>query len=102
MISKLENNDFSAVLKSPVSVVDFSASWCGPCKMLAPVIEELSEDISGVDFFACDIDENSSLAASFGINSVPSVIIFKNGKAEAMTVGFRPKQELKDFIESNR
>lgn len=102
MISKLKNNDFSTVLKSPIAAVDFSASWCGPCKMLAPVIDELSEEISDVDFFTCDIDENNILASSFGISSVPTVILFKNGKAKAMTVGFKPKSELKNFIESNR
>lgn len=101
MVLKLKNNNFSDVLKSELAVVDFSASWCGPCKMLAPVIEELSEEINGVDFFACDIDENDKLASSFGISSVPTVILFKKGKAEAMTVGFNPKQALKSFIESN-
>ncbi|MBR2056516.1 MAG: thioredoxin, partial [Clostridia bacterium] len=77
----LTEENFDAVLASnPVVVVDFWATWCGPCKMLAPVIEELASDFEGKAVIGkVDVDENETLARKFGIMSIPSVFIFKNG-----------------------
>jgi thioredoxin 1 len=98
MITEIKNNDFQAVEKEKIAVVDFNATWCGPCRMLAPIIEELSEEYDDVEFFACDVDDNGELAMKFGIQSIPAVGIFKEGKLVNMAVGFRPKAAMKSLI----
>ena len=80
MIKKITNNDISQVLKSNAAVVDFSATWCGPCKMIEPVLEELSEEMGDIEFYNADVDENMDIAMNFGIQSIPAVLIFKDGK----------------------
>ncbi len=99
MVKIIEKSDLSAVKASPYAVVDFSATWCGPCRMTAPLLEELSEELAGqVDFFNCDVDANPDAAEEFEISSIPALVIMKNGRKENMTVGFRPKPALKDFV----
>ena len=99
MITEIKNNDFQAVEKEKLAVVDFNATWCGPCRMLAPIIEELSEEYDDVEFFACDVDDNGALAMKFGIQSIPAVGFFKEGKLVNMAVGFRPKAAMKSLID---
>ena len=95
------NSDFTDVLNSKLAVVDFSAVWCGPCQMLAPIMEELSDEMDGeVDFFSADFDENRDLAYQFDIQSIPAIVVFANGEEVTRTVGFQPKEELKELIES--
>ncbi|MCR5121794.1 MAG: thioredoxin [Ruminococcus sp.] len=98
MINEINNNNFDAVIAAGTAVVDFNATWCGPCRMLEPVLEELSGEMKGVSFFSCDVDENGELAAEFGIMSIPAVGVFKNGKLVNMSVGFKPKPQLAAFI----
>ncbi|MBR1423667.1 MAG: thioredoxin [Ruminococcus sp.] len=102
MIKVIENNDFEAVKNSEYAVVDFNATWCGPCRMLAPIIEELADELDEVEFFACDVDENDELAAQNGIQSIPAVGIFKNGELVDMMVGFKPKDAMKEFVLSKK
>ena len=89
------------VLKSEIPViVDFWAVWCGPCRMLAPVISELSEELSGkVKVGKVNVDEEQELALKFGIASIPTVMLFKNGQAVKTSVGFMDKQQLRDTLE---
>lgn len=102
MINVIKNNDLSAVEKSAAAVVDFSATWCGPCQMLAPVFDELAGEMSGqVEFFSCDIDANPAAAQANMITAVPTIVFFKNGKAIDITQGFQPKENLKQFILGN-
>lgn len=101
MIEEIKNSDFTDVLNSKLAVVDFSAVWCGPCQMLVPVMEELSDEMDGeVDFFSADVDENRDLAYQFDIQSIPAIVVFANGEEVTRTVGFQPKEELKELIES--
>ncbi len=101
MIEEIRENEFDNVLNSKLAVVDFSAVWCGPCQMLAPVLEELSDEMDGTaDFFSADVDENRDLAYEYDIQSIPAIVVFSNGEEVTRAVGFQPKEEIKELIES--
>jgi len=96
-----EKNFEKEVLKTKGKVfVDFYATWCGPCKMVGPFIEELSEEIDDVKFVSVDTDEEYELSEEYGIISIPSVLLFKNGKEIKRHVGIITKEELEEFIRS--
>ena len=100
MINKVSENDLSDAKAANVAVVDFSATWCGPCKMLAPIFDELSEELAGkAEFYSCDVDENPLPAQEFRVMSIPNVVILKNGEVVNQQVGFVPKDVLKSMIE---
>ena len=103
MVKKINAEQFEAeAKKSPVAVVDFSATWCGPCRMLAPVLEEISEELAGkANFYNVDVDDDGALAAGFGISSVPTVLILKKGKVVDQSLGFKPGPAVKSWIEGN-
>lgn len=102
MIREIKNNDMAAVEQSALAVVDFNASWCGPCKMLAPVLSKVSDEMSDIDFFGVDVDENPMVSMNYGIQSVPTLIFFENGLAVDKMIGFTPEQELLEWIKGNR
>ena len=98
MVKKITNNDLNEAKKG-VAVVDFSAVWCGPCQMLAPVLEELSGDLDGeVAFYNADTDENTQLAIANGITNIPALLFLKDGKVAGKNVGFMPKPELVAWV----
>ena len=90
------------VLDSDTPVlVDFWADWCGPCKMIAPALEEISNELAGqVKIAKVDIMENTDIAAQMGVQSIPLMVLFKNGQPVARKVGAAPKSHLKGWIES--
>lgn len=88
------------VLKSDKNVlVDFWASWCGPCKMLAPTIEAIAEECGSIKVGKVNVDDEPELAQQFGISSIPTLILFKDGKAADMMVGLRSKDEIVKWAE---
>lgn len=95
-----QNNFEEEVLKSDIPVlVDFWASWCGPCKMLAPTIAEIAKDYEGkVKVCKLNIDDDSSVAIKYGIASIPTVVLFKNGEVADKSVGFVPKAVIENML----
>lgn len=103
-MEKIYQEEFEQkVLKAehPV-VVDFYADWCGPCKMLSPVLDKLEGEYDDFEFFKVNIDENQELAEEYEVFSIPNVCIFKNGALADRSVGFASEDDMIDFIERNK
>ena len=92
--------NFADETKEGVVLVDFFATWCGPCKMLAPVIEELAGEYEGkVKIGKLDVDDNPEAAGKFGVQSIPTIIIFKDGQEVDKMMGFQSKEVLKEHLD---
>lgn len=100
MVQHVSELDFNEVVLNyeGVVLVDFWATWCGPCKMIAPVVEEVSKEVSNARFVKIDVDENENLANKYQISSIPTLMIFKNGTPVDTLVGFMPKDSLKAAV----
>lgn len=100
MVQHVSEVDFNEVVLNyeGVVLVDFWATWCGPCKMIAPVVEEVSNEVSNARFVKVDVDENENLANKYQISSIPTLMIFKNGTPVDTLVGFMPKDSLKAAV----
>ena len=103
MVKILTADTFSDTIKNatvPV-LVDFYADWCGPCKMMAPIIDEISSEMDGkIDFCKINVDEAESIALSLGIDSIPTIMVFKDGEAVLRSVGLLPKDALSEKLEA--
>ena len=102
-ITLTKTNFEAEVLKSDKPVlVDFWAPWCGPCRMLAPILAEIAEEKAGaVKVGKVNVDEEPDLAAKYGISGIPAILLFKNGQVAGTSVGFKPKPELEAFVGAN-
>lgn len=103
MAREIKDSDFETVVgaNKPV-LVDFWAEWCGPCKMLGPILEELAKEMGDkIDIVKMNIDENPEAPSSLGIRSIPTMMIFKDGKQLAVKIGALPKNSIKEWIESS-
>ena len=96
MFKYLENERFNEIINQDKVLVDFYAEWCGPCKMLTPVLERLGDSF---EIVKVDVDKHFDLAKEYGIMSVPTLFIFKNGKVVKQMIGFNGYDELKDELE---
>ena len=101
-VAHVTNENFdSEVLQSDKPVfIDFWASWCGPCQMVAPVVEELSEEIADVKFAKVNVDEQPELARQFQVMSIPTMVLLKEGKVVDTTIGAQPKEDIAKFVHS--
>ncbi len=101
MVNVIGADKWNEVEEQEAAVVDFNATWCGPCKMMAPVLEEISGEYEGkVSFYAVDVDENQDLAQKFAVMSIPNLVFLKKGVKVDSSVGFIPKDNLKNWIDS--
>ena len=102
-MKEISGSELIAMVKEGKTVVcDFWASWCGPCRMLGPVMEELSEELKDkAEFVKVNVDDNQEAAAQFGIMSIPDVLIFADGKVKGHNLGYVPKAAMKSFLERN-
>lgn len=94
MIKNYNGEDFNQLTQEKI-LVDFYANWCGPCKMLSPVLESVSNEIK---ILKVNVDENQELARKYGIMSIPCIILFDNGKEIKRNIGFLPEAKLREFI----
>lgn len=98
-IKKLEESNFSSEIASGVTLVDFYADWCGPCRMLAPVLDQVSQDVKGKATVAkIDIDQAQKVTEELQITSVPTLILFKDGKEVKRIIGLRDADFIKGFV----
>jgi len=91
--------EYAEIVKSdsPV-VIDFHATWCGPCKVLSPILEELSDEVDGVEFVKLDVDQHPEIAGANGVMGVPTVVMLKGGEVKGRFVGVQPKEIIKDKV----
>ena len=94
--------EFKDIINSEYALVDFFATWCGPCKMMGPVLEDLASNRDSIKVAKVDVDKFESLARTYGVMSIPTLVLFKNGQAVATKVGFTALTLLNEWIDSNR
>ena len=99
LVNGNSNNFESEVLKSDRKVlVDFNATWCGPCRMLSPIIDELANEREDIKVVSIDVDESEDIAGEYGIMAIPCLVLFENGKEVNRHVGFANKEEIEEMI----
>ena len=102
MVKMISQEEFEQVKNDDIAVIDFSAEWCGPCKMLAPVMEEVSEELGdSVSFYNIDVDQNMDIAQQYRIVSIPALLVLKKGEKVDMQIGFQPKDGVVEFIKKH-
>ena len=100
-VIEIKEEEFDEKIKNSKNnkvLVDCYADWCGPCKMLSPIIDELAENIDTCDFYKLNVDNANGIAEKFGIMSIPTLLLFENNKLKNQAVGFMSRGELEDFI----
>ena len=99
-MKELKNEDLPTIEGEGIHIVDFWAPWCGPCKMLGPIFEELSEDESNsdVNFYKCNVDNELDIARKFNITNIPTIVFIKNGELIERAIGVQPKSVYQEFI----
>lgn len=93
-----DESNFNELISNGKVLVDFFATWCGPCKMLSPVLEEIASDRNDTRIIKVDVDECQNLAKQFGVMSIPTLILINNGKIEDKKIGFQSKEEIVEWI----
>ena len=93
--------EFDSIKDNGVVLVDFYADWCGPCKMISPILEELAKEYDGkATIVKVNVDEHGDIAGRYGVMSIPNLVLFKNGEVVKQVVGFQPKNQLEALLNS--
>lgn len=101
MVAEFTDSNFKESVETGITVVDFWAEWCGPCKMIAPIIEELSNEYDGqVKFAKVNVDHNPELSMTYNIRSIPTILLFNNGEVVDKVVGAVPKAKLEEIVKA--
>ena len=100
-VLKIEEKDFNKIIKNKDKkiIIDCYADWCGPCRMLSPIIDELESEINTCKFYKLNVDNAENISREYGIMSIPTILIFKDGELLEKTIGLKSKEELKKIIE---
>ncbi len=98
MVKEIKDTEYEKVIEKGKVVIDCYAPWCGPCKMISPIIDNLSEEIKDVNFFKINVDDAEKITSDYDIMSIPTILIFENGKLKDKVVGFKSKSELEELI----
>ncbi len=95
-VIKLNSENFNQeiMMNTGVALVDFYADWCGPCKMVSPIVDEIAEEYESIKVGKINVDECPELAVSFGVVSIPTLVVVKDGKEQSRIVGYRPKEDI--------
>lgn len=102
MVKELTLKEFEQMEGRETALIDFSATWCNPCQMLAPILKEVSDEYEGkMNFYSVDVSEEMEFAKKYGVTNIPALIIVEGKEKKDMTVGFMPKPLLKEFIDKN-
>ena len=97
MVKELDSEDFNELKKEGLVLVDMFATWCGPCKMMAPIIDEVAQE-DNLNVIKIDVDKHNDLAMEYGVMSIPTLLLFKDGELVKKNVGLMPKDKLKEWI----
>ena len=98
MVKQITDKEFDEAIKTGKVLVDFYAEWCGPCKMLSPVVDELSEELTDVTFYKLNVDESDEVVRKYNVMSIPTLLVFENGELKNTSVGFKNKDEIKGLL----
>ena len=90
-VQKLNQNNFNNAIANGTALVDFYANWCGPCRMVSPIVDEIAEERSDITVGKVNVDDENALAMKYGVMSIPTLIVFKDGQEKTRIVGARPK-----------
>lgn len=101
-IPVINKEEFLTVINNDLVLVDFFAEWCGPCKILGPMLEQVQSEMEGVQIVKLDVDDNLDIAQLYEISGVPTMILFKKGRQVDQKVGFAPKEAIKQWIASHK
>ena len=102
MIKELETENFNNEIEKDLVLVDFYATWCGPCKMMHPVIEEISKNNESLKILIVNVDNHDDLAREYMVMSIPTLMLFKDGKLVEKNIGFTPKDVLDKWLDNNK
>ena len=97
-VLEIKENEFNEKIKEGKVLVDCFAPWCGPCRMLSPIIDEVAEEEKDTTFYKLNVDNAEAIAKEYGIMSIPTILVFENGELKQKSVGFLSKEEVKELI----
>lgn len=100
-VTELNDNNFDGFISDGISLVDIYAPWCGPCKIISPIIDELSSEYKDVKFGKLNTDDNSETVSKLSVRNIPTILIYKDGQVVERTVGMKSKNQLKDLIDNH-